>query len=285
MKIFIVQEKGRHEKNQEFREALNMKRALDRIGIESKVWGLGYDNFSETFDEASSGYDVILILENYDQQGWLPEFENDNRLKIFWSIDSHCVPAAHGTFARKANVQVVLNAIRSHSKYFKKQKCYYFPNAYPKDLIDKREVQKQYDVGFCGSLLNRQEWIEYLIKNHKLKFDNFVIGEDMIKSINSYNIHWNRNLADDINFRTFETLGCGTLLLTNKTENIENLFDMYKHLVTYENMEDMSEKIIYLLNDPQKIKEFSEAGYIHVRENHSYDNRAKQLVEIIKENV
>ena len=275
MKIFIVQEKGRHEKNQEFREALNMKRALDRIGIESKVWGLGYDNFSETFDEASSGYDVILILENYDQQGWLPEFENDNRLKIFWSIDSHCVPAAHGTFARKANVQVVLNAIQSHSKYFKKQKCYYFPNAYPKDLIDKREVQKQYDVGFCGSLLNRQEWIEYLIKNHKLKFDNFVIGEDMIKSINSYNIH----------FRTFETLGCGTLLLTNKTENIENLFDMYKHLVTYENMEDMSEKIIYLLNDPQKIKEFSEAGYIHVRENHSYDNRAKQLVEIIKENV
>lgn len=283
MKIFIVQEKGRHEKNQEFREALNMKRALDRIGIESKVWGLGYDNFSETFDEASSGYDVILILENYDQQGWLPEFENDNRLKIFWSIDSHCVPAAHGMFARKANVQVVLNAIQSHSKYFKKQKCYYFPNAYPKDLIDKREVQKQYDVGFCGSLLNRQEWIEYLIKNHKLKFDNFVIGEDMIKSINSYNIHWNRNLADDINFRTFETLGCGTLLLTNKTENIENLFDMYKHLVTYENMEDMSEKIIYLLNDPQKIKEFSEAGYIHVRENHSYDNRAKQLVEIIKQ--
>lgn len=37
MKILIIQEKGRHLKNQEFREALNFKRAFDRMGVDCVV--------------------------------------------------------------------------------------------------------------------------------------------------------------------------------------------------------------------------------------------------------
>ena len=34
----------------------------------------------------------------------------------------------------------------------------------------------------------------------------------MVDAINSYYIHFNRNIGDDINYRTFETTGCKTLL-------------------------------------------------------------------------
>ena len=51
MKILIIQEKGRHEKNWMFRESLSIQRALTKLNIESTVWGLNYDNFSTPFWE------------------------------------------------------------------------------------------------------------------------------------------------------------------------------------------------------------------------------------------
>ena len=48
MKIVIIQESGRHEKNKNFRESLNLHRALSKIeGVESKVWGLNYPDFEQ----------------------------------------------------------------------------------------------------------------------------------------------------------------------------------------------------------------------------------------------
>ena len=64
MKILIIQEKGRHLKNQNFREALNLDRALKRLNVESIVWGLNYDNFSIPFDEISIDCDSIILLED-----------------------------------------------------------------------------------------------------------------------------------------------------------------------------------------------------------------------------
>ena len=65
MKIVIIQESGRHEKNKNFRESLNLKRSLNKIeNINVEVWGLGYD--LNNFEEIESWSDVILIVENYN---------------------------------------------------------------------------------------------------------------------------------------------------------------------------------------------------------------------------
>ena len=45
----------------------------------------------------------------------------------------------------------------------------------------------------------------------------------MVKAINSYKIHFNRNHSKDINYRTFETLGCQTVLVTNNTDRLKDL--------------------------------------------------------------
>ena len=100
MRFLIIQERGRHEKNREFREALCMKRALERAGYGCTVWGLNYDNFSIPFEEVSRGHDVLVSLENYDT-GWHPNISKFNGLKVFWSIDSHCALAEHIAFSRK----------------------------------------------------------------------------------------------------------------------------------------------------------------------------------------
>jgi len=281
MKILIIQEAGRHLKNQNFRESLNFQRAFTKIGVDSTVWGLNYPNYNQSFEQISKDYDVVLLIENYNN-GWLPNISNFKGLKLFWSIDSHMIPNEHLMTCVTNKINIVFNAIESHQRYFNRFKTYYLPNAYPDDLIDYRpNIKKRYDVGFCGNIINRGEWID-LVPN--IKKDTFVIGEDMITAINSYKIHFNRNLADDLNYRTFETLGCKTFLLTNKTENLDKLFKIGEHLDIYTNKQDLLEKVKFYLSNDELRDKISENGYKWVRENHTFVNRAQEILKIINEN-
>ena len=112
MKILIIQEKGRHEKNWMFRESLNIQRSLTKLGYESTVWGLNYDTYKTSFEEMEKTHDVILLIENYPQTDWLPDLSKSNKLKIFWSIDSHVVLNEHtGKGSTHSHARIFLDTI------------------------------------------------------------------------------------------------------------------------------------------------------------------------------
>jgi spore maturation protein CgeB len=281
MKILIIQEKGRHEKNWRFRESLCIKRALESLGYESTVWGLSYENFSTPFEEIEKDHDVILLIENYPLNEWLPDLSLSKKLKVFWSIDSHVVASQHVEMVNKHNIDIVLNSVYGHDIFFKNKKTIYFPNAYPDELIGPVDTQKIYDVGFCGNINNRGEWLNEINKNFNFKLDEFVIGNDMVNSINSYKIHFNRNISDDLNYRTFETLGCKTFLITNETPGLRDLFEIDKHLVTYNSINDLFEKINHYLNNPIDRIKIETDGYNHVLKNHTYKKRMEYFIDEI----
>lgn len=286
MRIVIIQEKGRHLKNENFREALNFHRAFKSLGVDSLVWGLNYESFKTPLEILIEKDDVILLLEDYEVNGWIPDLSNFKNLTLYWSRDSHCVPQAHVNTCRKHNINIVLNAIQHHQSYFQPTKTYWFPNAYPHDLIYPMEnIEQIHDVGFCGNYLNRKDWVDIIDTKFKVKRDIFVIGEDMVKAVNSYKIHFNRNISDDINFRTFETLGCNTLLFTNYTPDLEKLFDTEKDMVLYKDGNDLLEKLTYYLNNPVEKNKISNSGFKTVTSKHTFVNRAKELIKIIKENI
>jgi molybdopterin converting factor small subunit len=284
MKILIIQENGRHLENREFRECFNLQRALLRKNVDTIVWGLGHDNFNTPFQQIIKDIDVIILLENYESNGWLPDLSNINKLKIFWSIDSHMVLMNHITTVVKNKIDIVLNAIESHQNYFKTSKTFYFPNAYPSDLISPIDgIDKNTFLGFCGSLLNRSEILDKLENKFGLKKDIWKLGNEMIKTINGYKIHFNKTLSNDINYRIFETMGCNTLILTNHTENINTFFNDMENIVIYNNETELFEKLNILLSDNDLIKKISNSGYELVKNNHTYDNRVDVLLKIISD--
>lgn len=284
MKILIIQENGRHLENREFRECFNLQRALLRKNIDTIVWGLGHDNFNTPFQQIIKDIDVIILLENYESNGWLPDLSNINKLKIFWSIDSHMVLMNHITTVVKNKIDIVLNAIESHQNYFKTSKTFYFTNAYPSDLISPIDgVDKNIFLGFCGSLLNRSEILDKLENNFGLKKDIWKLGNEMVKTINGYKIHFNKTLSNDINYRIFETMGCNTLMLTNSTENINTFFNDMENIVIYNNETELFEKLNVLSSDNDLVKKISNSGYELVKNNHTYDNRADVLLKIIND--
>jgi hypothetical protein len=284
MKILIIQENGRHNENRNFRECFNLQRALLRKNIDTVVWGLGHDNFNTPFQQIIKEIDVIILLENYESNGWLPDLSNVNKLKIFWSIDSHLVLMNHITTVVKNKIDIVLNAIESHQNYFKTSKTFYFPNAYPSDLISPiDDVDKNIFLGFCGSLLNRSEILNKLENKFGLKKDIWKLGNEMVNTVNGYKIHFNKTLSNDINYRIFETMGCNTLMLTNDTENINTFFNDMENIVIYNNEIELFEKLNVLSSDNDLIKKISNSGYELVKNNHTYDNRVDVLLKIISD--
>ena len=138
-------------------------------------------------------------------------------------------------------------------------------------------------LGFCGSLLNRSEILTKLENKFNLKKDIWKLGNEMVKTINGYKIHFNKTLSNDINYRIFETMGCNTLLLTNNTENINTFFKDMENIVIYNNENELFDKLSLLSSDSDLINKISNAGHDLVRNNHTYDNRADVLLKIISD--
>lgn len=286
MKILIIQENGRHKENREFRECFNLKRSLIMDGHNCVVWGLGHENFNTPIDSLINECDAIIVLENYDQINWVPNLKSVNKLKLFWSIDSHLILQQHQYNVVKYGIDIVLNAIQSDQNKFNNVKTYYFPNAYPSDLIiPMPNIEKTHFLGFCGSLLDRGDYIERLKNNFGLHADIWKLGNSMVESINSYKIHFNKTLKNDINYRVFETMGTKTMLLSNNTENLTTFFTDMENIVIYNNDRELYEKLDYLKTNESEIYRIAENGYNNVLNNHTYNHRAKRLVEIIKENL
>ena len=284
MKILLIQERGRNEGNREFREALCLKRGIERAGHEAVVWGLNYNNFSVSFDEISKDCDVLLSLENYDS-GWHPDISKFKGKKLFWSIDSHCALQNHQMHCAKHKFDTILLSNIQHSHHFEGMvnSAVWFPNGYPPDLVKPDlTVTRSHDIGFCGSLIgNRESWLNLISNKFKLKKDIFVIGNDMVKALSSYKIAFNINIADDINFRTFEATGSGAMLLTNYTPNLEKLFKIGEEIIIYDSPEDLLRKIEIYTSDDDLRNMIANNGKNRSINNHSYDSRSKNLLKLI----
>jgi len=278
MKILIIQENGRHEKNRHFRECFCMQRSMKKLGYEVDVWGLGHKHFGTmpTWD----AYDIILNFENYDTRGWVPDLSCTTKPKKFlWSIDAHCrgmqpfLDTFHG-----GKYDLILQATED----FVDKNSVWFPNCHDQTLI-KPSSPKTSFLGFCGSLLNREQLLNFLSAKYGLKKDIWKLGSDMVQAVSSYRIHFNINLANDINYRSFETIGCETLLLTNYNPQYEKLgFIDGKNCLMYRDVNDLCHKIEACQTDSEMVVSISKAGY-ELAEQHTYDRRASQLVSLYGE--
>ncbi len=227
----------------------------------------------------SNDYDLIINLENYGN-GWEPNLSNVKSKKILWSIDSHV--RGEEPFLNEYNRGKYDILLHSTKDYVNESFKIWFPNAFDDTLIYPKNTEKKYDVGFCGSLLNRQKFITLLNNEFNFKHDNFVIGDRMVQSINSYKIHWNRNLSNDINYRNFETIGCGVPLITNYNYQYDDLgFKHLENVIFYHNEIEMVELIKNSLSDQTLLDKIS-SNSLELSKKHTYLERCKQILNFYK---
>ena len=277
MKFLIIQENGRHAKNRNYRECFCLQRAIKKTNNFCNVWGLGHSNYNNVPN--FNRFDVIINIENYNTK-WIPDLSNVKPYKIIWCIDAHfrTMSPYIETF-NKDKYNLILQATKDYID----DNSVWFPNCYDATLIKPKSVKKRADVGFCGNIMNRHPYLKLLSEHFDTRTDVMVIGDDMVNAINSYGVHFNKNIANDINYRNFETIGCKIPLATNFNSYYKELgFEDSLNCVIYKNDEEMIEKIKFLLNSESKRNEIANNGY-KLAKRHTYDKRAWELMDILKD--
>ena len=161
----------------------------------------------------------------------------------------------------------------------------------PEFILKKLSFHKIFDeILYEKKILNNLNLnsIPQKIKNQfKERVEQSTWGLSMYESIASSYCSLNIHMAksnESGNMRLFEITGMGTCCLTEKHSNTDELFNE-SEIIQYKNIDDCIEKIHFINNNKELASEIAKRGQKKTLLKHSQKSRAKQLNEIIKENI
>jgi len=98
----------------------------------------------------------------------------------------------------------------------------------------------------------------------------------------SLNPHHPLNDIKGTNSRTFDIAACKSFMLTDYKEDIDDLLKIDKEVICYRTPEELKDLVQYYLKNPAERMKVAEAAYRRVLRDHTYDNRAREILDIAK---
>jgi len=122
----------------------------------------------------------------------------------------------------------------------------------------------------------------------KINQSNNLYGLKQFEKLSQYwmilNTHAN-NINCSSNIRLFEATGVGSCLFTENSKNISDLFDKNKEIITFENKEDLNEKINYLKKNHLEIEKIGKNAQKKVLKKHIFEERILEFESKIKDGI
>ncbi|MCM8808453.1 MAG: glycosyltransferase [Candidatus Omnitrophica bacterium] len=207
---------------------------------------------------------------------------------------------------------LVISSLPNYVEYFRKNKINseYLKLAFEPEILNYLEKKEnQYPITFVGSFTNvHKKFIpvfEEVFKKFGNKFFIWGFGIENTKSkilvncyqgeafgLDMYNILYNskitlnrhgensENYAN--NMRLYEATGCGSMLITDYKDNLNELFKIGEEIEIYRNTDELIDKISFYLENEDQRKKIAEAGQKRTLTEHNYENRMRELLKIIE---
>ena len=170
------------------------------------------------------------------------------------------------------------------------------------------ETEKSRMVTFVGNLFKphaaRRRWLDQVCRHIKVEvwgaaangfpedspalrhLQGQAWGVEMYRILQSSQITLNHHIdmagSYANNMRLFEATGVGALLITDCKENLSEMFEPGKEVVVYRGAEECVELIRYYLEHEEERQTIAAAGQQRTLREHSYYQRMKELVEIVR---
>lgn len=177
---------------------------------------------------------------------------------------------------------------------------HYLPaGVYHKECQLQPRTTWENDVIFVGARGYHSEWpyrvtlLDWLTGNYKERFRHFggeentrVRGQALNDLYAKTKIVIGDTLCIDFKYpyyysdRIFETIGRGGFIIHPYIKGLDEIFEDKKHLVFYEynNFGQLKELIDYYLTHDEEREAIRKAGHEHVKANHTYLNRWRQIM-------
>lgn len=170
-------------------------------------------------------------------------------------------------------------------------------------------VEKDIDASFVGGISRHHgkalPMLEYLARSTPIEFFGYgagslsrsspivarhhgeVWGLDMYRALARSRVTLNRhiNVAENYanNMRLYEATGVGALLITDRKDNLGELFEVGKEVVAYSSPEEAAELIRYYIAHPDEAGEIARAGQARTLRDHTYLRRMEELVPVLEQ--
>ena len=228
--------------------------------------------------------DVLVYLDDSGPVG-VTGLERLNIPSVFYSVDAHHHFSWHKHFAQLFDCVLVAQRDFVSSFCEVNPNSFWFPLWAPYDY--EPVAEKSIEASFRGNLdpkwhPKRAEFFRKLSKLAPVNAENAGYSDIYTRS----KIVVNEAVKDDLNFRVFEAMMCGALLITPDVPNgLCDLFEPGVDLVLYRNYDanDAAEKINYYLEQDELRKKIAQSGREKVLAFHNALGRARDLERILME--
>ncbi|WP_018294665.1 glycosyltransferase [Mariprofundus ferrooxydans] len=275
-----------------------MQQALsDKIKAEKpdvSIFSLYTDQFSTEFVKGLQADTKTLCF--FHDDGWRKDFVA--RWAPCFDVFTTTDPAGVRRYARQALSHAVYVPFGVNEQLF----C-------PAPGLDK-----DIDVSFVGAWHPYREWLMSRLRKKGVKVEVFgyrwpngMLSEaSMIElfqrskiSINMTNCPswdvryllsspralWNRfrspKVYEQIKGRHFEIPACGAMQLSYYVDGLEKLFDPGNEVVLYQSPEELVDKAVRYLNDPEELERVTQNGLSRARKEHAYGVRFQTMFQLL----
>jgi len=157
------------------------------------------------------------------------------------------------------------------------------------DIFCNLKIEKKYDVAAFFTVAFDETPLRHKIQDMIQMMDISTWTKpswlnNAVLKINQAKICINSNAKYKfVNPRVTEVLSCGTFLLTDRTEELEKFGYIDKqHLVMFNDLNDLKEKIYYYLEHEEEREKIAQQGMEFVRTNYTNEKMVRRLLEIIQ---
>ena len=283
-----------------FRTAVgyHLERALRALGHTVTYVGLpcgerpGYDSTVPVSDIIARLPEQPALYLWIDPAGryFPPGIENLPIPTACYLVDVHL-----GTWRKQVArfFDAVFVAQKDHFDAFRRvvghDQVYWLPLAAAPDVHRQLDLPKLYDVGFIGNIARahrntpRTRRLNLIAEHFRTNdFYRTYTPEEVGQVYSQSRIVFNTSIAGDVTMRIFEGTACGALMLTDSVANgLNELFEIGKEIVTYQDDDDLLDKIAYYLEHENDRASVAQAGHQRTMAQHTYAHRMKAALDII----
>jgi tetratricopeptide (TPR) repeat protein len=182
------------------------------------------------------------------------------------------------TYAHAAECSAYFYCMQTSYMHLFGDRARYIPYGYDPMVHFMEPAEKIYDVVCIGfQFAARAEFGRMLAGlGLRVRFENGPVFDEYRRIINQSWICFNLSAKDDLNMRVFETLACGTFLVSNITTDMGKFFNDGVHYVAYSDLDDARDKILYYLGNREELEKIAGTGHEAVKP-YTYANRLRQL--------
>jgi len=158
------------------------------------------------------------------------------------------------------------------------------------------DAVKTFDVSFVGQPHGTRKRTVSSLAKHGIMIETFGKGwrngritqAQMIRIFNatkinlnlansSWNLHTIFRNQQQIKGRNFEVPGCGSFLLTNYVEGLEQYYDLENEIRCFSSLHNLRELILYYLRHEDERERIARNGYQRTLRDHTYERRFMDL--------